>query len=222
MFTGKNKSTIIEYTEAIIVAIIAALIIRAMIVQSYRIPTGSMEDTLLVGDFLLANKFVYGSKIPILGWKLPAFKEPKQGDVIVFKFPLNPKVNYIKRCVAVEGQTVEIRDKILYVDGKRYPDPIHSKFEDSHIQPRDLFDPDIKPKGSGNRDNYGPVIVPEDHLFVMGDNRDNSLDSRYWGFLSKDLVVGEAMILYFSWEPEIKLYKIFKKIRWSRIGDLIK
>ncbi|MFC1723978.1 signal peptidase I [candidate division KSB1 bacterium] len=211
-----------EYGEALAVAIVAALIIRAVVIQSYRIPTGSMEDTLLVGDFLLANKFVYGAKIPFIGVKLPAFKDPKQGDIIVFKYPLDPDISYIKRCVAVEGQTVEIKDKILYVDGRRYPDPVHSKFIDSHIYPKDHYDPEIQPPGSGNRDNYGPVKVPEGYLFMMGDNRDNSLDSRYWGFLSKDLIVGEALILYFSWDTNIPLYKIFKKIRWSRILDLIK
>jgi len=218
----KKKNVLLEYAEALVVAIIAALIIRAMVIQSYRIPTGSMEDTLLVGDFLLANKFVYGARVPLVGWQLPALKEPKQGDIVVFKFPLNTDINYIKRCVALEGQTVQIRDKILYVDGKRFSDPKHSKFIDSHIQPKDYYDPDIKPPGSGNRDNYGPVKVPKGHIFVMGDNRDNSQDSRYWGFLDKDLIIGEALIIYFSWDPNMPLYNIFKKIRFNRIGDLIK
>lgn len=225
-----QKSKFREYTDAIIFAIIAATILRIFVVQAFRIPTGSMEDTLLVGDFLLVNKFIYGvrtpDKIPILNihipWvRLPGLKKPKRGDVVVFKYPENPDQDYIKRCVAVGGDTVEIRNKQLFVNGKRFPNPPHAKFSRYTIPPGQI-QYDIKPPGAGNRDNYGPVIIPKNHYFMLGDNRDNSLDSRYWGFLPEENIVGEAMILYFSWDKTIPFYKLYKKVRWSRIGNLIK
>lgn len=218
----KSKSPLIrEYAEALIIALLAALIIRTFIVQAFRIPTGSMEDTLLVGDFLLVNKFIYGARVPFLDWKLPAIREPEQGDIVVFKYPRNEKQDYIKRCIAVGGQTVEIRNKEVYVDGKRFEDSIHSKFIDEVIKPPGVVEYDVEPRGAGNRDNYGPVRVPEGHLFVMGDNRDNSLDSRYWGFLPRKNLIGNALIIYFSWDKIVPFYRIFSKIRWSRIGRLI-
>ena len=220
--TKKKKNIIQEYVEAFGVAIIAALILRALVIQAYRIPTGSMEDTLLVGDFLLVNKFIYGARIPFTGIRLPALKHPKQNDIIVFKYPKDPKLDYIKRCIAVGGQTVEIKNKVVYVDGKEFPLPPHGKFIDPEIRPPGVEDYDIYPPGAGNRDNYGPVTVPEGYFFMMGDNRDNSLDSRYWGFLPKKNIVGGALIIYWSWDKDIPLYRIFHKIRWNRIGNIIK
>ncbi len=217
----RPKSTAREYVEAFAVALLAALLIRTFVVQAFRIPTGSMEDTLLVGDFLLVNKFIYGAHIPFTDWTLPAFKEPKPGDVVVFKYPRNPDQDYIKRCIAVGGQTVEIRDKVVYVDGRKFEEPPHLKHIDSHIKPEGVTEYDVEPRGAGNRDNYGPVRVPEGHLFMMGDNRDNSLDSRYWGFLPRENVIGEALIIYFSWDTVKPLYKLLTKIRWTRIGNLI-
>jgi signal peptidase I len=225
-----EKSKVREYTDAIIFAIIAATILRIFVVQAFRIPTGSMEDTLLVGDFLLVNKFVYGvrtpDKIPLINvhipWvRLPGFTKPKRGDVVVFKYPENPDQDYIKRCVAVGGDTLQIINKELFINGKRFPDAPNTKFS-NYTLPKGQPQYDIKPSGAGNRDFYGPVVVPEKHYFMMGDQRDNSLDSRYWGFLPEENVVGEAMILYFSWDKTVPLYKLYKKIRWSRIGDLIK
>ncbi|MGB8657222.1 MAG: signal peptidase I [Candidatus Zixiibacteriota bacterium] len=181
-----------EYVESFGIALVMALIIKCSVVEAYKIPSGSMEDTLLVGDFLLANKFIYGAKVPLLPIHLPAFREPKAGDIVIFKYPQNPKVNYIKRCVATEGQTVEIKNKVLYVDGKRFPDPALSKYAD----------PTVRPAGRDPRDNFGPYRVPKGHLFMMGDNRDNSADSRYWGPLPRELVLGEAMIIHWSWAPD--------------------
>ena len=218
----KKKNIIQEYVEAFGVAIIAALIIRALVIQAFRIPTGSMENTLLVGDFLLVNKFIYGAKIPFTDIRLPAFDEPKPNDIVVFKYPKDPKLDYIKRCLAVGGQTVEIRNKVVYVDGKEIPLPPKGQHIFSDIRPPGVQDYDNFPTGSGNRDNYGPVKVPENHYFMLGDNRDNSQDSRYWGFLPKENIVGKPLIIYFSWDKTIPLYRFFKKIRWVRIGDLIR
>ncbi|HDL19296.1 MAG TPA: signal peptidase I [Bacteroidetes bacterium] len=226
-----EKSKLREYTDAIIFAVIAATILRIFVVQAFRIPTGSMEKTLMVGDFLLVNKFIYGvrtpDKIPLINVKipwvrLPALKKPKKGDIVVFKYPRNPDQDYIKRCVAVGGDTLQIIDKQVFINGKRFTDPPHLQHIDPYTMPKGQLQYDIVPSGAGNRDNYGPVIVPPHHYFMMGDNRDNSLDSRYWGFLPEENIVGEALILYFSWNKNAPLYQFYKKIRWSRIGDLIK
>ena len=226
---SREKSKLREYFEVIVVSIGLALLVRTFIVGAFRIPTGSMEDTLLVGDFFLANRFIY------------RFTDPKPGDVIVFKYPLDPRSDFVKRCVAVEGQTVQIKDKVLYVDGKRIENPCQSKFVDPRIYQASL----------STRDNFGPVRVPVGHLFMMGDNRDNSRDSRYWGFLDKRFIKGKAFILYFSWEqlpgdpkldrregpfllalPEFvfsfvkvlafDIVRVPWRVRWSRIGDLIR
>jgi len=199
--TSKSMRIIREYAEALIIAAVAAFLIRAFVIQAFRIPTASMEDTLLVGDFLLVNKFIYGAKVPFFEWRLPKVRDPKPGDVIVFKYPRNPKLDYIKRLIAVHGQTVEIKDKIVYVDGKKFESHGVIKFIDPRVKPSGIQDYDIFPKDSGNRDNC--------------------LDSRYWGFLPQENVIGEALIIYFSWNSQFPFYRIFSKIRWSRICDLI-
>ena len=227
----RRKSVLRDYAESLIVALILALIIKTSLVEAYKIPSGSMEDTLLVGDFLLANKFIYGSKIPLIDVRLPAIREPKPGDVIIFKFPGNLKQNYIKRLIATEGQVVEIKNKQVYVDGKLLADAPHVKHTDNTNSPI----------GNPNRDNFGPYRVPKGYLFVMGDNRDNSYDSRFWGPLDRKLVLGKAMILHWSWKkddhaPEMTLsnplsiphsiaYNIWHfpdRVRWNRIGSIIK
>ncbi len=227
----RRKSVFRDYLESLIVALILALIIKTSLVEAYKIPSGSMEDTLLVGDFLLANKFIYGSKVPLIDVRLPAIREPKPGDVIIFKFPGNLKQNYIKRLIATEGQVVEIKNKQVYVDGKLLADPPHVKHTDNINSPI----------GNPNRDNFGPYRVPKGYLFVMGDNRDNSYDSRFWGPLDRKLVLGKAMILHWSWKkddqaPDVSFsnplslphsigYNIWHfpdRVRWNRIGSLIK
>ncbi|HEY7727808.1 MAG TPA: signal peptidase I [Candidatus Eisenbacteria bacterium] len=205
---ARNKSALREYLEAIALAVVLTVAMRGLVVQAFRIPSGSMQETLLIGDFLFVNKMVYGSEVDI-GWadwrlvhfRFPPIREPGRGDVIVFRFPEDPSRDFIKRCVATEGQRVEVRDKVLYVDGQEQVEPyvIHT---DPHLLPRD----------TSTRDNFGPIVVPKRHLFMMGDNRDNSLDSRFWGPLPEDLVKGKAMILYWSWDPERgapRLYRMF-------------
>jgi signal peptidase I len=195
---SRVKSTVREYVEAIVLAILLTVVIRGLVVQAFRIPTGSMENTLLVGDFLFVNKLVYGSEIDIgaaghriIYYRFPAIRQPHRGDVIVFRYPDDPSRDFIKRCVAVEGQTLEIRDKVLYVNDVPQKEPyvIHS---DERIIPREV----------SARDNFGPTVVPRGHIFMMGDNRDNSHDSRFWGPLPLNLIKGKAMILYWSWDAE--------------------
>lgn len=191
----RKKSIVREYTEIIVMAIVLAFFVRTFFIQAFKIPSESMEETLLVGDFLFANKFVYGPRIPLLSKHLPAVRDPRPGDIIIFKFPGDRKTDYIKRCVAVEGQTVELRGTKLYVDGVLQKEE-YAKYH----------------HGS----NYGPYTVPKGHIFMMGDNRDNSADSRVWGPLPKDLILGKAMFIYFSWNG------LAHSVRLSRIGDIIR
>ena len=225
-----KKSVAREYLEAILVAVALALFLRTFVVQAFSIPTGSMENTLLVGDFLLANKIVYGARIPFTEARLPGFRDPEPGDIIIFEYPRNPARDFIKRVVAAPGQEVEIRDKILYVDGKRTIDPPLSKYMDPVILP-------VSSPG-GIRDNMRLRRVPAGHYFVMGDNRDNSEDSRYWSFLDKGRIRAKANIIYWSWAPDsaapkfenllsipkMALYNLihgFGRVRWSRIGRTV-
>ena len=198
------KSAIREYLEAIVLAVILTVVIRGLVVQAFRIPTSSMEETLQIGDFLFVNKMVYGSEIDIglaghqlVYHRFPAIREPKPGDVLVFRYPDDPSRDFIKRCVAVGGQTVELRDKVLYVDGVAQEEQftIHK-------------DPRVLPRESSPRDNFGPYVVPGGQLFMMGDNRDNSHDSRFWGGLPRSLVKGQAMVLYWSWDADRRLPRL--------------
>jgi len=198
--SSKPRSIIREYVEAALWALIITLFLRAFVIQAFRIPSESMKDTLLVGDFLFVNKFEYGPKIPFTHMRLPGLRQPRRGDVIVFQFPQDPSKDFIKRCVANGGETLEIRNKQVSVDGATLKEPyaIHA-------------DPTVKPAGYEYRDNYGPYTVPTGELFMMGDNRDNSNDSRYWGSLDMDLVKGRAMFIYWSWDGERNWP------RWNRI-----
>ncbi len=191
-----------EYLEAILVAVALALVIRTFAFQAFRIPSGSMEDTLLVGDYLFVSKFLYGAEIPFTGGsRLPAIRQPKRGDIIVFRYPEDPTQDFIKRCVGVPGDTIEVRDKVLYVNGEAQEEP-YVKHADRRILP--------------GRDSFGPVVVPEGKYFMMGDNRDNSRDSRSWGFLDHSLIRGKALFIYFSWDaagPGIRFRRILDIIR---------
>ncbi|MHB9029347.1 MAG: signal peptidase I [Candidatus Latescibacterota bacterium] len=196
-----------DWIEPILIAFILAAVIRVFIFQPFKIPSGSMEDTLLVGDQLIAVKFIYGLKMPFFQNPILKIRDPKPGDVIVFKFPQDPSKDFIKRLVAVGGQTVEIDDKKLYVNGLQQHLPKHAKF----------IDPAVLPEQFGPRDNYGPAKVPDGHVFVMGDNRDNSNDSRFWEYVPVENIKGKALLIYWSWNNEVPLYNIFKRIRWNRL-----
>jgi signal peptidase I len=229
-----------ENAKQIILAIVLALLIKTSIVEAYKIPSSSMEDTLLVGDFLLANKFVYGARLPLLGWRLPAIHEPERGDVVIFIFPGDGKTKYIKRCVGVPGDTIQVRNKELFVNGIRFPDPKYAKFVDTLFNGK----PKIIPRGPGgenSRDNWGPEVVPPDSYFMMGDNRDDSYDSRFWKAVPNDLILGKAMIIHWSWNeskypsPEVdvadplsvprmfafNVVHFWNKVRWGRLFRVI-
>ncbi len=202
---AKSRSIVREYVEAALWALVLTLFLRAFVIQAFRIPSESMMETLLVGDFLFVNKFEYGPKIPFTHVRLPGIRQPKHGDVIVFQFPQDPSKDYIKRCIASGGQTLQVKEKKVSVDGKRLTEPyaIHS-------------DPSLRPEGFDQRDFFGPVTVPKGEYFMMGDNRDNSNDSRYWGTLPMDLIKGRAMFIYWSWNGETHWP------RWDRLFRVIR
>ena len=200
-----KKGALRENIEAIIIAVILALFIRTFVVQAFKIPSGSMKQTLLIGDHILVNKFIYGVKIPFSDITVIPIKNPKRGDIIVFKFPEDPGKDFIKRVIGVAGDVVEVRNKQVYINNMllNHDHGIHT---DPHIIPG-VFQP---------RDNFGPVTVPPASLFVMGDNRDHSYDSRFWGFVDLKAVKGKAFIIYWSWDSDDF------GVRWNRLGHLLK
>jgi signal peptidase I len=205
----KRKSKTRETIESLIIAALIALFVRSFFIQAYKIPSGSMEPTLLIGDHLLVNRLSYVAKVPVLDTVIFTLGKPKRGDIVVFRYPVDPSKDFIKRVIATEGETVEVKDKIIYINGKRTPDS-WGRYKDSSIVPG-IFSP---------KDNMKAVTVPKDACFVMGDNRDNSADSRFWGFVKKEHLVGKALILYFSWDSDTESFLNY--VRWSRIGWLIK
>ncbi len=206
---GIQKKTLFkDYLEPILVAVLIALFIRAFVVQAFKIPSGSMEPTLLVGDHLLVSKFIYGIRIPYTNIKLFQWRKPQRGDVIVFIYPKDPSKDFIKRVIGTEGEKVQILQNKIYINDRLIDDPW------GHFEKDGLPEYVLKEMG-----NFGPVVVPHGSLFVLGDNRDNSQDSRFWGFLGVNAVLGKAFILYFSWNGNAE--DLFEKIRWSRMGNLI-
>lgn len=193
--------------------LVLALFVRATLVQAYHIPSGSMEDTLFPGDFVLAEKLSFGAYVPgrlpgtntsLPSLRLPGFRSPRPGEIVIFENPDDTSVDLIKRCVAVAGQTVEVRDKELYVDGEPVLPPPGLKHSDGRVLP-------------GNRDNFGPYVVPPGHLFVMGDNRDNSFDSRFFGAVPVDKLRARPLAVYFSWN---RAASWLGKVRWAHLGGV--
>jgi signal peptidase I len=284
-----GKRRIRDFIQAFLFTLLAAVLLKAFIIEAFRIPTGSMEETLLEGDFLLVNKFILGVKtprtIPLTSITLPVItlapiESPAMGDVLIFDFPglrdeISPRIaeTYIKRCIGVPGDTIEIINKTVHINEAIVTNPPSLKYQSFEIRPRGQPNPNIFPPGSGyNEDNYGPIVVPKkgmvipiqmetidrwyvfirregheveirndgilidgrmsesytverDYLFMMGDNRDNSLDSRFWGFVPVDNVIGKAMFIYFSWDkrnPAANLFDKLSSIRWNRMGTIIK
>lgn len=209
--TGALRRLRKEWVEPILVAVILVTFIKVFFFQNFTIPSGSMENTLLVGDYLFAVKYLYGTKIPFTEKRIWKIRDPKQGDIVVFRSVEEPK-DLIKRVIAASGQTLEIRNAKVFVDGVEYPLPPHGKITDTSIIPAE----------ASTRDNLGPIVVPDGMLFMMGDNRDNSYDSRFWGFLPVKNVKGKALFLYWSWNPDPPLYDIAHKVRWSRIFEAIR
>jgi len=184
----KKKSVVREYAEAAVIAVILALLIRTFVVQAFKIPSGSMEPTLLVGDHILVNKFLYGVKIPFIRNTIIPISKPQRDDVIVFIYPHDTSKDYIKRVIGLPGDRIEIFDRKININGTLYDDK-HGVYSEV----RNGAPPNMAKK------RYRPVIVPENHLFVMGDNRDHSSDSRVWGFVPLKSVKGKAFIIYWSW-----------------------
>lgn len=244
MTTPKQKAS--DIVKAILIALFAALILRQFVLASYNVPTGSMKDTILVGDFMFVNKFVYGARSPVwIGipftdkgfavpyFSLPAIIEPKRNDIIVFDWPNGVHLDYIKRCVAVGGQTVELKRKKLYVDGqpegklkflkRKYDSDERSNINYTHIS-------DVNGKEYVIRNNpvastptsYPLTPIPDDHFFMMGDNRDNSEDSRVWGFVRRDQIGGKPLMIWLSWDGNVPGYRFFDKVRWDRLGKVLK
>lgn len=200
----KPKSKVQEYAEAIIIAILIAFFIRTFVVQAFKIPSGSMKPTLLIGDHLLVNKFIYGVKVPYLRNTLIPIQDPKRGDIVVFIYPEDRSKDFIKRVIGVAGDTIEIRNKKIFLNSLPYQDN-HGVYVDDFVIPGA-----VQP-----RDNFGPVTVPPGKIFVMGDNRDQSYDSRFWGFVDLRDVMGKALIIYWSWNKDES------NVRWGRIGNLL-
>jgi len=224
-----KKSTGREYFESIVIAVILALFIRTFVVQAFKIPTGSMENNLLVGDHLLVNKFIFAPTTTSIEERLLPIEPIRRGDVVVFKYPEDPARDFIKRVIGLPGETLEIRQKRVYIDGEPLEEPyVH------FLQP-----PSRASTGYDVRERYGPVVVPANHYFVMGDNRDNSQDSRWWGFLPRHYVKGRALMVYWSYDAE-DLYssgegliakirdagslvvQFFTRTRWSRLFHQIR
>lgn len=188
-----------EYAEALIVALVLAFFIRSFVIQAFKIPSGSMLQTLQIGDHLLVTKFAYGVKIPFTNIMVYEREGPRHEDIIVFEFPEDPSKDFIKRVIGTPGDVIEIRDKQVFRNGEMLNEP-YVQHVHSAIVPQ--------------RDNFGPITVPEGKYFVLGDNRDESYDSRFWGFVERRTIAGKALILYWSWES------LFS-IRWERIGQLV-
>ena len=221
-----------EWTKAISTAIVLFLVIRTFLFEAFKIPTGSMEGTLLVGDFLLVNKAVYGAELPITHTRLPAFSQPQRGEVVVFLPPHDPQRNYVKRIVGVGGDTLEMRDKVLFRNGQaqvepfaRHVDPLTDPGDERMLWQMDFLvaAPREARRYRPTRDNWGPIAVPAGKFFVLGDNRDNSEDSRWWGFLDEQAVKGRPMFVYYSFNRDLaEPFSWLTSVRWDRIGDVIR
>jgi signal peptidase I len=204
----RRKSVVREYVEAIAIAILLALVIRTLIVQAFTIPSGSMMDTLLVGDYILVNKFLFGPEVPLTDYRLPSLRLPHRGDIIVFKYPQDEKRDFIKRIVATPGETVQVRGQQVLINGQALDEPYIRR------NPSALGHTGA-PGYCGYAYACEPLVVPPDSYFVMGDNRDNSQDSRYWGFVKRDKIKGKAFLIYWSWDSESHWP------RWWRLGRYI-
>jgi signal peptidase I len=232
MTTTFKKSVVREYFESIVIAVILALFVRTWVVQAFKIPTGSMENNLLIGDHLLVNKFIFAPTPLAIGRHTLPVRDIRRGDIVVFKYPEEPDRDFIKRVIGLPGETVELRNKKVFINDKALDEPyIHFLTPPSNDY-QEVTSADV-------RERFGPVTVPADRYFVMGDNRDNSQDSRYWGFLPRDYVKGKALMIYWSYESGREDYldeglgasvkrmasvvtHFFTKTRWERLFHLIR
>jgi signal peptidase I len=220
-----------DSAKSIPVALFLFFVVRAFFVEAFKIPSGSMERTLLVGDFLLVNKLLYGAEVPFTGQQLPAVRPPRRGEVVVFQFPEDPSKNFVKRLVGMPGDTLSMRGGVLFLNGDPQPEAYvshsdpggDSQAEDFRWQRNYLLrTAEASAAFHPSRNNWGPLVVPDRKYFVLGDNRDNSLDSRYWGFVPDSLIRGRPMFVYYSYAPDTAhALAWLTRIRWSRIGERI-
>ncbi len=209
--SSEKGSRAVEWAKMLLWVAALTIVLRVSVIEAYRITSGSMEDTILTGETILGNKFIYGARLPLLPVRLPALRQPRPGDIIVFKHPVEIGERLVKRVIAVEGQQLEIREKQVYLDGVPVPLPGTAK----------LTDPRIQPMGISYRDFLGPVRVPPGKLFVMGDNRDQSLDGRVWGFLDRDAILAQAMFVVYSWDMDGH-GPFWRRIRWRRFFHILR
>jgi signal peptidase I len=230
---GQHWGLFLEWAKSFTIAIVLFLFVRTFLVEAFKIPSGSMEKTLLVGDFLLVNKMVYGAEVPFTGKHLPAIRHPQRGDVIVFQWPVDPSKNFVKRLVGVPGDTLMMTSGDLYVNGVRHSEPYVSHSEPPDIDPVStefewqkqylVRTAEAATRTPPSRNNWGPIVVPKDEYFVLGDNRDNSLDSRYWKFVPDSLIRGRPMFVYYSYDPDsLDRMSWLTRIRWTRIGERVR
>lgn len=227
---GRFLGGLMDLVRSVCVAFVLFVVVRTFLVDAFKIPTSSMENTLLVGDFLLVNKAVYGAEIPGTDVTLPALAEPHRGDVVVFHPPHEPRKNYVKRVVGLPGDTLEMRDKTVYLNGRPLDEP-YARYIDRQ---GDAVHPDMNWQSNHliarttreyhpTRDNWGPIVVPDDGYFVLGDNRDNSEDSRYWGFVPRESIRGRPWFVYYSFDAhEHDRFAWIREVRWGRIGSAIR
>lgn len=220
-----------EFAKSVQLAIVIFLLARAFFFEMFKIPSGSMEGTLQVGDFLIVNKLLYGAEVPLLKQRLPAVREPGLGDVVVFQWPEDPTKNFVKRLVGMPADTVEMRDGVLFRNGaaqrERYATHRDHDFDPAAEEfrwQRDFVAPGVDvQRYHPSRNNWGPLVVPTGHYFMLGDNRDNSLDSRYWGFVPDSLVRGSPVLVYYSYSPDSgRAFDWLTRVRWERLGELIR
>ena len=220
-----------EWTKVFQVSVLLFLFVRAFLVEAFKIPSGSMESTLLVGDFLLVNKLVYGAEVPFTSSRLPRLREPQRGDILVFEWPEDQSKNFVKRVVGIPGDTLAMRDGVLSRNGRtvtegyvQHTDPGTDPVGEEFRWQRNYL---VRVAGATtafppSRNNWGPLVVPERNYFVLGDNRDNSLDSRYWGFVPDSLVKGRPIVIYYSYSPDTTQGLAWlTRIRWSRVGERV-
>lgn len=236
----KTKSDkFFDWIEAILFAIVATFLLKSFFIQSYMVFSGSMLNTLQINEFLFVNRLKYSTNIPFTSEELVRYRNPERGDIVVFKFPIDGRP-FVKRCIGLPGDTIEVRNKILYINGKTYDEPfvIHIDSDEyPHLKKvyqgymSDAEYQKIWEKGEfyrnryiglSARDNFGPVVVPSDHYFMMGDNRDNSDDSRFWGPLSRKYILGTPFLYYFSIDKTKPIWKVWEFIRWDRIMRPVK
>ncbi|HEY3382267.1 MAG TPA: signal peptidase I [Vicinamibacterales bacterium] len=228
-----RKSTAREYFESIVIAVILALFIRTFVVQAFKIPTGSMENNLLIGDHLLVNKFVFGPTASTIEKAILPIRDIRRGDIVVFKYPEDPERDFIKRVIGLPGETLEVKEKRVYINGRRLDEPyVH------YLEPPSSPSTLNEVTSFDLRERYGPVQIPAGKYFMMGDNRDNSQDSRYWGLLPQEYVKGRALLIYWSYESETEDYQqtgigaiakdlftvvthFFTRTRWTRMFNVL-